>query len=179
MRYVLKLWGSCAYVTKKRFVYAWLTFSVPKSMNLFIDGAEIIAPDLRELAWFVKDLPEQVDILKLRKNNKNKVGNPEPWCLGANKLSLLSHEANVEGIITQFTRLFGEIEPLLELAEVICEQTCRRPLQTDTSVRFIGCGKINGMSIEEWLNVRKEAGAKIDPSTAEVRWIYAQTLDPY
>lgn len=35
------------------------------------------------------------------------------------------------------------------------------------------------MSVEEWLAVRKEAGLKIDPETAEVEWWYAQTLDPY
>jgi hypothetical protein len=27
--------------------------------------------------------------------------------------------------------------------------------------------------------IRKEAGLKIDPETAEVDWIYAQTVDPY
>ena len=32
---------------------------------------------------------------------------------------------------------------------------------------------------EIWLAIRKEAGLKIDPETAEVQYIYAQTLDPY
>ncbi|SRR6266568_3066204 len=32
---------------------------------------------------------------------------------------------------------------------------------------------------EKWLAIRKKAGCKIDPETAEVDWIYAQTLDPY
>jgi len=32
---------------------------------------------------------------------------------------------------------------------------------------------------QEWLATRKEAGPKIDPETAEVMWVYAQTLDPY
>jgi hypothetical protein len=32
---------------------------------------------------------------------------------------------------------------------------------------------------EKWLAIRKEAGRKIDPETAEVMWAYAQTLDPY
>ena len=35
------------------------------------------------------------------------------------------------------------------------------------------------MTIEEFLAIRKEAGLKIDPETAEVMWTYAQTLDPY
>jgi hypothetical protein len=43
------------------------------------------------------------------------------------------------------------------------------------------------INVEEWLALRKEAGLalrkeaglKIDPETAEVKWIYAQTLDPY
>ena len=30
-----------------------------------------------------------------------------------------------------------------------------------------------------WLAIRKEAGLKIDPETAEVDWTYAATLDPY
>ena len=33
--------------------------------------------------------------------------------------------------------------------------------------------------IEQWLAIRKEAGLKIDPETAEVYWTYGQTLDPY
>ena len=32
---------------------------------------------------------------------------------------------------------------------------------------------------EQWLAIRKEAGLKIDPETAEVYWTYAQTEDPY
>jgi hypothetical protein len=35
------------------------------------------------------------------------------------------------------------------------------------------------MTIEQWLAVRKEAGLKIDPATAEVRWNYAESFDPY
>ena len=30
-----------------------------------------------------------------------------------------------------------------------------------------------------WRAIRKEAGLKIDPETAEVTWIYGLTLDPY
>ena len=35
------------------------------------------------------------------------------------------------------------------------------------------------LNVEEWLAIRKEEGLKIDPDTAEVDWVYAQTLDPY
>lgn len=35
------------------------------------------------------------------------------------------------------------------------------------------------MTVREWLAIRKEAGLKIDPETAEVWWTYGQTLDPY
>src|SRR5262245_6113391 len=38
---------------------------------------------------------------------------------------------------------------------------------------------IDQMTIEQWLAIRKEAGLKIDPATAETCWQYAQTLDPY
>ena len=35
------------------------------------------------------------------------------------------------------------------------------------------------MTIEEFVAIRKEAGLKIDPETAEVCWVYAQCGDPY
>ncbi len=35
------------------------------------------------------------------------------------------------------------------------------------------------LAIEQWLQIRREAGLRIDAETAEVIWIYAQTLDPY
>ena len=35
------------------------------------------------------------------------------------------------------------------------------------------------MTVREFLAIRKEEGPKIDPSTAEVMWLYAQVLDPY
>jgi hypothetical protein len=38
---------------------------------------------------------------------------------------------------------------------------------------------IQESDVEQWLAIRKEAGLKIDPKTAEVEWRYAQTLHPY
>jgi hypothetical protein len=35
------------------------------------------------------------------------------------------------------------------------------------------------LTVDQWLAVRKEAGSKIDPKTAEVMWTYAYTVDPY
>ena len=35
------------------------------------------------------------------------------------------------------------------------------------------------MTIEEFLAIRKEAGLKIDPETAEVDWSWAYVVDPY
>jgi hypothetical protein len=35
------------------------------------------------------------------------------------------------------------------------------------------------MTKEQWLAIRKRAARKIDPETAEVDWVYGQTLDPY
>jgi hypothetical protein len=43
----------------------------------------------------------------------------------------------------------------------------------------IGCANENTASIASWLAARKEAGALIDPRTAEVMRAYGQTLDPY
>jgi hypothetical protein len=34
------------------------------------------------------------------------------------------------------------------------------------------------MPMEQWLAIRKEAGLKIDPETAEVEWTYAYIQDP-
>jgi hypothetical protein len=33
--------------------------------------------------------------------------------------------------------------------------------------------------LKQWLAIRKEAGLKVDPETAEVCWEYAQIADPY
>jgi hypothetical protein len=35
------------------------------------------------------------------------------------------------------------------------------------------------LTVEQWLEVRKEIGARIDPETAEVMWAYRLVLDPY
>jgi hypothetical protein len=35
------------------------------------------------------------------------------------------------------------------------------------------------MTVEQWLAIRKEAARQIDPETAEVTWLYAQSMDPY
>jgi len=39
--------------------------------------------------------------------------------------------------------------------------------------------KLGGQSEEEWLAIRKKAGRKINPETAEVMWRYGYALDPY
>ena len=33
--------------------------------------------------------------------------------------------------------------------------------------------------LEDWLAIRKKTGSMIDPETAEVTWVYANTFDPY
>jgi hypothetical protein len=38
---------------------------------------------------------------------------------------------------------------------------------------------IQESDVEQWLAIRKEAGLKINPKTAEVEWRYALTLDPW
>ncbi len=38
---------------------------------------------------------------------------------------------------------------------------------------------VDELTIEQWLQVRKEEGRKIDLDIAEVTWSYEQTLDPY
>ncbi len=38
---------------------------------------------------------------------------------------------------------------------------------------------VDELTIEQWLQIRKEEGRKIDPDTAEVWWDWAETSDPY
>jgi hypothetical protein len=33
--------------------------------------------------------------------------------------------------------------------------------------------------VEQWLQIRRDEGLKIDPATAEVFWTYGETADPY
>jgi hypothetical protein len=33
--------------------------------------------------------------------------------------------------------------------------------------------------VKAWLEIRKEAGQKLDPKTADVMYVHAQVLDPY
>jgi hypothetical protein len=39
--------------------------------------------------------------------------------------------------------------------------------------------KDNILNWEEWLAIRKQAGLKINPATAEVTWGWGQIMDPY
>jgi hypothetical protein len=38
---------------------------------------------------------------------------------------------------------------------------------------------MDNMEREQWLAIRREAGLKIDPETAEVMWTYTYVVDPY
>jgi len=51
------------------------------------------------------------------------------------------------------------------------EKTQKRLAKTDTVE--------DHLSVDQWLKIRKEAGLRINPETAEVEWCYGQTLDPY
>ena len=35
------------------------------------------------------------------------------------------------------------------------------------------------LPVEQWLAIRKEAGLRIDPATADVMWCHRFTIDPY
>jgi hypothetical protein len=45
--------------------------------------------------------------------------------------------------------------------------------------KMLKAEKMPEFDVEQWLVSREEAGLTINPETAEVCWIYAQTLDPY
>jgi hypothetical protein len=38
---------------------------------------------------------------------------------------------------------------------------------------------MSSSELQEWLAIREEAAKHIDAETAEVKWTYAETLDPY
>jgi len=61
----------------------------------------------------------------------------------------------------------NEKTPLKQIAA----ETIQEPLNTDTPK--------DQLTVEQWLQIRKEKGQKIDPETAEVDWSYGQIGDPY
>ena len=38
---------------------------------------------------------------------------------------------------------------------------------------------LSATELKDWLAIRKKTGSMIDPETAEVTWVYANTFDPY
>jgi hypothetical protein len=54
--------------------------------------------------------------------------------------------------------------------------------QLETAAAPLGAletAKSGGRSREEWLAIRRKAGRKINPETAEIMWRYGYALDPY
>jgi hypothetical protein len=90
--------------------------------------------------------------------------------------ALLSYDADIE-------RLRREKAALIELEKRAVGSGCPgsttviEALFPDIPVRKRTASE--NAEIEKWLAIRKEAGLKIDPETAEVDWNYCQTLDPY
>jgi hypothetical protein len=70
------------------------------------------------------------------------------------------------------TNLKGNIMIDNALLKRIAAETIPESLNSDSPSK-------DQLAIEQWLQIRREAGLRIDAETAEVRWIYAQTLDPY
>jgi hypothetical protein len=53
-------------------------------------------------------------------------------------------------------------------------------MDTDKGDRRIGNAlEEEQLPVEQWLAIRKEAGLKIDPATAELSWGWGYILDPY
>src|SRR5260370_24868342 len=53
------------------------------------------------------------------------------------------------------------------------------PLQKPGNLKTMRKQQAEQIEVKKWLAIRKKAGCKIDPETAEVMWIYAYDLDPY
>ena len=60
-------------------------------------------------------------------------------------------------------------------AQEIPARLLRRTKMTEIDARKT----VDELTLEQWLQMRKEEGRKIDPETAEVWFTWAQTLDPY
>lgn len=182
MKYSLKIINSVIYVSKGRYMHAHLCFSPTQDAMLNIPGCRITSPNRRELTSFVECLPKHLDALnkRLQRREVRDKDRDVEWRLGQNVMSL-PPGADASKVATRFTTLLSKVGPLLELGEVICKQIKRSPLKTKASVTFFGCDgtKIEGMTVEQWLEIRKETAHKIDPDTAEVDWAYAQDGDPY
>jgi hypothetical protein len=89
---------------------------------------------------------------------------------------LVSYDSNIE-------RLRQERTALIELPERANRSGCPgsttviEALFPDIPVRKKTASE--KAEVEQWLAIRKEAGLKIDPETAEVDWSYGEDLDPY
>lgn len=181
MEYCIKICGQVAYVSRKGFMHAKLAFP-NKDALLCSRESHISVSDCRELPSFVASLPARVDAINRQiKCSKASKKIRSVKCRFAENYITVPPTADVRKIIKRFTALLVKIEPLIELAEVICTQIQRRPLKTNPTVKVFGCEEvtIDGMTVEQWLAVRQKAALKIDPETAEVDWTYAQTGDPY
>jgi hypothetical protein len=64
----------------------------------------------------------------------------------------------------------AEMEKMVAMAEQSRERAAKLGLERSGMTKS---------EREEFLAIRKEAGAKIDPETAEVDWTYGSVLDPY
>jgi hypothetical protein len=67
-----------------------------------------------------------------------------------------------------------------------CDTHAPRPWLRWLLIRVVGMTTIpsrksekSQLAKEQWLALRKDAGLKIDPETAEVFWVHGQVCDPY
>jgi hypothetical protein len=183
MHYDLQIWNSTAFVSSKEVTYAELRFHIPQ-LELYVpdknDDACVTAPTRRELSAFVKGLSTDANAIlkKQKKARASRCRRHVRWKVGQCVLSLPAN-SHAKRIIQRLNHLSGQISPLLELAEVICQQIKCRHLTADPSVRFDVRNKVDGMDVEQWLAARKAAAEKINPKTAEIAWWYVQLVDPY
>jgi hypothetical protein len=137
---------------------------IPHTIEFRIDGANHIratrVATLEELARAVAALDEVIE--------RHSEGN-------ANVLELHGRPKIVE--LNKQRDALAELQKLAGHDEAPSSTTVIEALFPDVPVKKKTAAEKS--EIERWLAIRKEEALKIDPETAEVDWVYAQTLDPY
>jgi hypothetical protein len=142
------------------------------------DGANIFSLNPRDLSILFEDLPALLKVLNSERGTKTCGNRNIEWIVDSATVTL-TLKCSIEDAIGKLKSLYVEIEPLLEFGMAMCEQLARCPLKSGVALHISGHREIEGLGQEQWLEIRREAGKRIDPNTAEIGRSYRRSLDPY
>jgi hypothetical protein len=147
--------------------------------SFHLDKARIVCQSCVESLFY--DLPKKIEAIYRKAERHEHVEGTEEVSWNLHQLEFKCFRgADVGKIVRKFAKVLRDIEPLVELAEIIFKQLQRKPLNATTSIKlYLPVPTIGDMRVEQWLKSRERAGLDIDPVTAEVACAYEQWVDPY